>query len=279
MSPARQEAVLARATTVLFVPGDRPERFAKAAASEAELVVIDLEDAVSPDAKPAARAAAASWLAELDPSERGRWLARVNAAGTPWHEQDLQAVGAGAVILPKAHAGAALTAAAARGPVVALIETAVGVLGAQAVAETPGVARIAFGSFDLAGELGVDPADTTALAAARAALVLASAAAELPGPIDGVHGALDDEAGLAAETALARRLGFTGKLCIHPRQLAPVAAGMTPGQDELAWAERVIAAAETTEHGGVAVVDGAMVDPPVLARARRLVARAPAARP
>ncbi|MFG3618651.1 HpcH/HpaI aldolase/citrate lyase family protein [Nocardia sp. NPDC047654] len=273
------------ASTLLFVPADRPERFAKAAAANPGLVVLDLEDAVAPDAKDAARENAVAWI------EAGNECAvRINAAATVWHAEDLAALTPlrCAIVLPKADIEvldgvvATLTDARAsspyrpkaggsRHPLLALIETAAGVLHSTAIAATPGVERLAVGTFDLAAELGVDPTDREALAGTRHALVLASAAAGLPGPIDGVTGAVDD-AGLVEDDArYGKRLGFTGKLCIHPRQLVPVATAFRPTEDEQAWARKIFAA--ITDTSGVAVVDGAMVDKPVLDRARRILAQ------
>jgi citrate lyase subunit beta / citryl-CoA lyase len=257
-----------RARSLLFVPGDRPERFDKATASGADLVVIDLEDAVAPEAKEFARQQAAAHAAAGH-----RAAVRINAVGTPWHEGDVAALagsGAAVVMLPKAIAGPGLGALGRTGAsVIALVETAAGILDARAVASTPGVCRLAFGSFDLAAELGIDPLDEQALLAARTALVLGSAAAGLPAPVDGVRARIDDDAGLRAEAEAARRLGFTGKLCIHPRQVPIVRAAFAPTADQVAWARRVVSAAD----GGraVAAVDGSMVDKPVLDRARRVL--------
>lgn len=261
------------AVTWLFVPGDRPERFAKAAAAGADLVVLDLEDAVAPDVKDTARADVADWL------DRAEVLCavRVNATA-PLLDADLAALAGSAprlVMLPKAEDPALVADVVARLPrgsrVVALVETARGVLTAPAVAAVPGVERLAFGSFDLAAELGVDPDHGPAMATARGALVLASAAAGLAAPVDGVTGAVDDAQRLAADVATSRALGFAAKLCIHPRQVPAVAEAFAPSADERAWAERVLAGAG---DNGVAVVDGRMIDKPVVDRARRVLATA-----
>jgi citrate lyase subunit beta/citryl-CoA lyase len=264
--------LLEAARTLLFVPGDRRERFAKAAAAGADLVVIDLEDAVSPSAKDAARAHAQTHLRGT-----GTAAVRVNAVGTPWHDADLAALAGtdAMVMLPKAEPGDALTSVADGGfPLLALVETAAGVLGAGAIAATPGVRRLAFGSFDLAAELGVDPLDRGSMLAARSALVLGSAAAGLPGPVDGVWASVVNDDGLREEAVAARRLGFTGKLCIHPRQVRGVRSAFVPSADELRWARQVIAAVDAgddTSGTGVRMVDGAMVDRPVIDRARRMI--------
>lgn len=264
------------ARTLLFVPGSRPERFPKALAAGADLVVVDLEDAVAPAAKDDARSAVVDWLSTLSLGDAGQVVVRINAADTPWHGADLDAMAGrtAGVIVPKAVAGSALEEAGRRTPVVALVETATGVLDARDVARTAGVVRLAFGSFDLAAELGVDPLDADALRAARSAVVLASADAGLAGPVDGVHAAVDDVDALTAETAAARRLGFAGKLCIHPRQVAVVASVLRPSEEEIAWAERILAATPDADERGVVTVDGRMVDKPVIDRARRIAASA-----
>lgn len=260
------------AATLLFVPGDRPERFAKAAASGADLVVLDLEDAVASERKDAAREHVAKWV-----GEGHECAVRVNPAGTPWHDEDLVALVRHrcAVMLPKADDPSVVRAAAGvLGMVrslIVLVETARGVLGAREIATVPNVRRLAFGSFDLAAELGVNPTDRDALASARGALVLASAAAGLPGPIDGVTGDLHDPDRLTDDVCYARRLGFTGKLCVHPKQVATVAVALRPSKNEVCWARSVLDAA-TAE--GVASVDGQMVDKPVLDRAQRILRKA-----
>jgi citrate lyase subunit beta/citryl-CoA lyase len=261
------------ALTWLFVPGDRPERFAKAAVAGADVVVLDLEDAVAPEAKDVARDEVAAWL------DRAGVLCavRVNAAALLL-DADLAALAGSVprlVMLPKAEDHALVAEVVARLPrgssVVALVETARGVLEAPVVAAVPGVERLAFGSFDLAADLGVDPDHAPAMATARGALVLASAAAGLAAPVDGVTGTVDDALRLAADVAASRALGFGGKLCIHPRQVAAVAEAFAPSADELAWAGRVLAGAG---DNGVAVVDGRMIDKPVVERARRVLAAA-----
>lgn len=271
-SPAVPE-VARTAVTWLFVPGARPERFAKAAAAGADVVVLDLEDAVAPEAKDTARAAVADWLARADVP----CAVRVNATA-PLLDADLAALDGSAprlVMLPKSEDPSLVADVVARLPrdsrVVALVETARGVLAAPAVAAVPGVERLAFGSFDLAAELGVDPDHAPAMATARGALVLASAAAGLPAPVDGVTGAVDDAGRLAADVAASRALGFGAKLCIHPRQVAAVAEAFAPSADELAWAGRVLAG---SGDNGVAVVDGRMIDKPVVERARRVLVTA-----
>ncbi|OXM75287.1 MULTISPECIES: HpcH/HpaI aldolase/citrate lyase family protein [Amycolatopsis] len=260
---------LAGARSFLFVPGHRPDRFAKAAASGCDLVVLDLEDAVGPDRKADAREHVRSWL---DDGQRA--VVRINAPGTPWSGDDLSAVAgrAAAVMVPKAEDRAVLDAIARRSgaALIPLIETALGVASAVEVCRADAVVRPAFGSIDLAAQLGVDPASHAALQHARSAVVLAAAAAGCGAPVDGVTTVLDADTVLRDDLAHAAELGFTGKLCIHPRQVPLVNDAFTPSAAEVRWAEEVLASAT---DGSVGVHDGRMVDRPVILRARAILAR------
>ncbi|MGW2616668.1 HpcH/HpaI aldolase/citrate lyase family protein [Streptomyces sp. NPDC001500] len=258
------------ARSLLFVPGHRPDRFDRAARSGADVVIIDLEDAVAAEAKDRARDNAAAWLALGN-----RAIVRINAPGTPWSGADLRvAADHGCpVMVPKAEDPAVLADLAARTrgrcDLVPLVETALGVERAHEVCAAPGVARAAFGNVDLAARLGIAQDDHTALAHARSRLVLASAAAGISPPVDGVTTAVRDMDTLSADIAHARRLGFTGKLCVHPCQLLSVTEGFAPSAEEVQWARAVLAAGDS-----VTTVDGQMVDKPVLERARRVLALA-----
>jgi citrate lyase subunit beta/citryl-CoA lyase len=277
-APAR-----ALARTFLFVPADRPERHARALATGAGGVIVDLEDAVAPERKTSARAGLAASFAALPPQQRARLLVRINAAGTPWHDDDCAQVGALAaqgliagVVLPKAERAADLSRIAqAIGPagvLVPLIESVAGLDAVDALAAAPQVLRLAFGNLDFQADLGLAcDADEAELVPVRLALLMASRRAGLPAPIDGVTADWRDAARLAADTARARRGGFGAKLCIHPEQVAPVHAALGPGADELAWARRVIDAIASA-GGGVVSLDGKMVDAPVVRLAERLLA-------
>ena len=266
-------AVVAR--TLLFVPGNQPERFAKAAATAADLVIVDLEEAVPDESKETARETVAQWL-----SADGRAAVRVNSAKSVHYQQDVTALaglpGLRAVVVPMADDPAALAVLHKRlGPdveIVALIETALGLVRAVELASAPGVSRLAFGHLDFAADIDSSIEDE-AMLMARSSLVVASKAAGLPGPIDGVTTALDDPAVSGADAARARRLGFAGKLCIHPSQVGAVNAAFTPNVDEIAWAHRII---EASTAGGAVRVDGHMVDAPVIIKARAILARAEA---
>jgi len=281
--PSTHQAI-ARATTFLFVPATRPERIGKALASGAGAVVVDLEDAVAPGEKAAARTALLAAVKALEPAQRARLLVRTNAAGTPWHTDDVAAVaacvalGLAGAMLAKAESAAVLAAVArALGPqglLVPLVESNAGLDALDALAQAPQVVRLAFGHLDFQVDLGMEcAADEAELLPVRLALVRASRRAGLAAPVDGVTTATDDLQRLAEDTARSRRMGFGGKLCIHPAQVAPVQAAFAPDPAALIWARRVLD--EAPAHGGAVFrLDGRMVDAPVLALAARLVARA-----
>ncbi|MFJ2690145.1 HpcH/HpaI aldolase/citrate lyase family protein [Pseudomonas sp. NPDC087336] len=270
---------LGRARTFLFVPANRPERISKALASGTDVVVVDLEDAVAPVDKPAARLALTTWL-DANPDERV--VVRINAADTLWHEQDLVAcrhIGIAGVMLPKADNAAQVQHAfgVSGKPVLCIVETVQGVDGLAHIAAAPGCARLMFGKLDLAVELDLipdesDPEELVFLPW-RALLVLASRREGLPAPVDGVFTAIGDQAGLATYAARARRHGFSGQLLIHPSQVSEAAAAFTPSAQDIAWAQSVCRLAEAA-GGGVVVLDGRMIDAPVMARARNVLALA-----
>lgn len=254
----------------LFAPGHRPDRFAKAAASGAHEIVLDLEDAVAPDAKAAARDAVAAWL-----RGGGQGLVRINAADTPWYEEDLamlQAVAGVGVMLPKADA-LSLTHTAAALPgrtLVALLETVCGFMDLAAVVQVPGLSRIAFGSVDFGVDSGMaDEAD--AMTPVRSQIVLHSRAAGLTAPVDGVSVNFSDPKQMHADAMRSRQLGYGGKMCIHPAQVDAVHRAFAPTDEERAWAGRVLAAFKASA-GAATAVDGKMVDLPVVERARRIAA-------
>ncbi|OZC63044.1 hypothetical protein CH306_28305 [Rhodococcus sp. 15-725-2-2b] len=267
------DSTISDARTLLFVPGDKPERFDKAVHSGADLTVLDLEDAVGSTDKASARVNTVRY------SSGGIHVAiRINDASTPHFRDDMDAVMAleCTVVLAKSTAESVttLTKALPTHRVIALIETARGVLDAGAIAETAGVARLALGAIDLAAELGVDPNRSPLIDRARSDLAYASAAAGLPGPIDGVTPSIGDDAALDHDIARAQEFGFTGKLCIHPRQIEATHSAMAPTDAEVAWARRILGEAADPSNGSVFTVDGCMVDKPVMDRARAIAARA-----
>ena len=261
---------LETAAVFLFVPADRPERFAKALASGADAVVIDLEDGVAPAERVGARASVER-AADQIAGAACPVILRVNASGTEHHAPDLavsrRAAFAG-VMLAKAEDpdDARRLSDAVSLPVLALIESARGLALARAMASAG--ARLAFGSIDFAADLGC--AHTReALLAARSELVLASRLAGLPAPVDGVTTDIRAAALVADDMRHAVDLGMGGKLLIHPAQIEPARLGLAPTAEEVRWAERVLAAG----HDGATTVGGTMVDPPVRLRAKQVLRR------
>ena len=267
---------LALARSFLFLPADRLERLPKALGSGAHAVILDLEDAVAQAHKLSARKALAGHWATLDEPSRARLLVRINAAGTPWHEADveqLQALpGLGGVVLPKAESPADLRRLASLLPglpLVPLVESAEGLAALDLIARADGVLRLAFGHLDFQADLGMScESDESELVPVRLALVMASRRAGLAAPIDGVTASLQDANRLEQDCRRARRCGFGAKLCIHPSQVEPANRLLGPTGEERAWAKRVLEAAVASGEGAFRF-EGAMVDAPVLARARR----------
>jgi len=259
-------ARISAARTFLFVPGDRPDRFDKAVASEADIVILDLEDAVAPGAKNMARKAIGDWLRAGNSA-----VVRINAAGSAWFEEDLQLSTCSSLLgfmLPKAEMEPALDRVATMKPVVALIENAIGVCDVRAIARLPGVVRLAFGTIDLALDLGT--ASDELLATIAVQLVLASRAGGVASPIDGVTTDFKDAALVEEAMREARSRGFGAKLCIHPAQLPAVRRAFAPSPEALARARQIVAADQAS--GGAAVaLDGQMVDKPLVAQAYRVL--------
>lgn len=263
--------------SALFVPATRPDRIPKALATGADAVIVDLEDAVAEGLKAQARADLEAFLA-TDPS--ARVLVRINAPGHAQQAEDLKLCAAHpgviGMLLPKVESADQVAAIAAAGkPVWPIVESARGLAGLAEIAAAAGVERLSFGALDLALDLGLasgTPAAERILDQARYALLLHSRLANLAPPLDSVFPDIKNLHGLAQAVADARDMGFGGLLCIHPSQVAVVHDTLMPGADELAWAQRVLAAGAS--DGGVFVVDGQMVDAPVVGRARCLLQRA-----
>ncbi len=274
-------AALIVARSFLFVPANRPERYAKALASGAGAVIIDLEDAIAPGDKPSASLQLGVTFADVPMADRARLLVRINASGTNWHSADLALacklahLGLAGVVLPKAespdqlaHLAASVGQACALLP---MIESAAGLEAINQIARSPQVARLLFGNLDFQVDLGMACGpDEAELQPVRMALVLASHRAGLAPPVDGVTAATGDLAQVRKDAERSRRSGFGARLCIHPAQVAVVNAALAPTAAELDWAQRVLRASSDTP-GGVFTLDGRMVDAPVLLLARRLL--------
>lgn len=256
----------------LFVPGDRPERLDKACAAGADAVIVDLEDAVAPERKVAAREVVAGWLAG-----GGRACVRVNGTDTIWFEDDcalLQHPGVAAAVLPKAERAEQLALLAEYGrpglPLLPIVETAAGLCSARALAQAPGVARLVFGSVDFQLDCGI-LGDSEELLYARSELVIASAAARIDAPVDGVTVTIHHLDQLQADTRRARQLGFGAKLCIHPKQVTSVNQGFLPDEQEVAQARAIVSAVEAAAGVGAINLNGKLIDRPVIERARRIL--------
>ena len=253
----------------LFVPANRADRFEKAAASGADAVILDLEDAVADQDKHRARSLLRCDFTNLPV------IVRINASGSSWHEQDLAAVMSlpvAAVMLPKSEdpqrVGQVCRVLKNHAPLWALIESAQGLSSARAIAALEGVSRLVFGSIDFCADLGCAHLPDILLPA-RSELVLASRLAGIAAPIDGITAQLENQDEIFRDACHSRALGMGGKLCVHPRQIAEVRRAFAPTEEEIGWANRVLSSA----HGAVAV-DGEMVDEPVKLRARAVLANA-----
>ena len=262
--------------TYLFVPGDRPDRYGKALAAGADAVIVDLEDAVAAENKAGARKSLADWAQRERGLAATLWV-RVNAAGSADFKDDLAAIaraGAMGVVLSKVESAAhvaAVRGAVPQARVMALIESARGVAALREICAAPGIERLGFGSLDYAMDLGLS-GDERGLIEPASRMAIASRVAGIASPVAGVTTALDDAAALRRDLDFARAVGFGAKLCIHPKQVAPVREAFAPTPAEVEWARRVIDA--TSSVAGAVQVDGRMVDRPVILRAREILERA-----
>jgi citrate lyase subunit beta/citryl-CoA lyase len=271
--------------SVLFSPGDRPELMRKAPTTGADAVVFDLEDAVTPETKSEARAAVRDVLADLD-APGVEVCVRVSPAGRGGGA-DLDVIldgpGPDALVLPKVRGADDVRdlsdLAAERDadlPVLALVETAAGILHAEAIAAAEPTDALVFGAEDLAADIGATRTDEgTEVLHAREHVVLAASAAGADA-IDTLYTDFEDIDGLRAEAAFARDLGYDGKLAIHPAQIDPINRAFTPEQSKIEWARRILEARESADSG-VFAVGGEMVDAPLVAQAERVRERARAA--
>jgi citrate lyase subunit beta / citryl-CoA lyase len=259
------------AQSYLFVPGSKPERFDKALGSGADAVIIDLEDAVEPAAKEAARDAIAAWVSRKYPV-----LVRINARSTPWFEADAALgalAGVAGIVLPKAESAddvcATLAIARRRVPIYPLIESALGMWNVEEIARAPCVKRLMFGTLDFIADMGMTD-DGVPLNHHRSRLALVSRVVGIESPVDGVTPDIQDDERIARDAFNGKQLGFGAKLCIHPKQVEAVHRCYRPSDDEVRWAKRVVDAMRAS-NGGVVTVDGKMVDRPVLLRATQIV--------
>lgn len=269
--------------SVLYIPASKVRALDKARGLATDAIIFDLEDAVAPDEKAAARETLAAELKAGGYGHRAR-IVRINGLDTEWGADDARAVAAmecDAVLLPKVDGRADIEALAALVPglpIWCMIETPRGVLNALEIADCPEVAGFVMGTNDLAKEIGCDTGgDRMPMLAALQTCLMAARAAGIV-CVDGVYNAFKDDAGLEAECEQGRDMGFDGKTLIHPAQVAIANAAFAPSQAEIELARRQIDAFEAAEREGqgVAVVDGSIVENLHAATARHILARAEA---
>lgn len=269
---------LSYAQAFLFVPADRPERFDKALQTKAHAIIIDLEDAVSLANKAQARVNLAQSLPNLLSVYRDRIIVRINAFGTPQFDEDVALVNAlfvAAVMLPKAESASQLdtlkNAIAKDAVIIPMIESAHGIDQLTPIAAHPATLRLALGNIDAQAELGLscDPQETELLPL-RFQMNLVSKLADIAPPIDGVTIDIHAQHTLLADTQRAKRIGFSGKLCIHPAQINTVITTFLPTQEEIQKAQLIVQA-DAKALGGVVQLDGRMIDRPVVLLAQRIL--------
>ena len=268
-------AGLSNLRSLLFAPGSDERKLMRALESDADGVVADLKDAVAAAEKDAARSLVVRLMGS--PETRAARIVRVNGTDTEHWERDaeaLEGLDLDAIVLPKATPEAVDALGSIGPPLIAIVETALGVRLAYETAARMRVAALALGAADLGAELRLEPRkDGLEVLFARSSLVVDSAAAGIRPPFDVVHLDTRDDAGLEEESRLARSLGMGGKLCIHPAQIEVVNRVFAPDEEQLEWARRVVAAYEdgVKDGKGAIALDGEMIDLPVVVRARRLL--------
>lgn len=260
----------------LFVPATRPDRFAKAVGSNAGIVIVDLEDAVAPPDKIAARralVAAAEDMRLACDAAACDFFVRVNAPQTQWHEDDVVACSAlpiHGVLVPKPESASQVTAlgrAMGNKRIHLLMETLRAFHNIEELANTPQVERLMLGCVDLMLELCVDD-DGEPLHYFRTLLAMHSRLAGLQPPMDGVCLSLDDKDQLRREIERAKRFGFAAKACIHPSQVATVNSCFLPNEEEVAYARRLL---QFCADGRATAFEGQLVDAPLVNRAKRVL--------
>jgi len=274
------ETTLAFCTNFLFVPGTRPDRFLKALNSGAGGVIIDLEDAVGVDDKEKARGLVRQAWTDFSDPQKKQLVIRINAPGTQFYGADLalaEEINAPCLLIPKSESRAQINGAAQILPttaIIPMIETALGLDCLKEIANAQQVLRLALGNLDLQADLGmVCDEQESELLTARFQLVFQSRVAEIAPPIDGVTPSTTDENRISADAVRAKRMGFGGKLCIHPNQISLVRKAFEPSAAEIEWAQRVVQA-DQDSHGGAVKLDGRMIDRPVVLLAQRTLSKA-----
>lgn len=273
-----------RLRSLLFAPAVRPDLLAKMPATGADAVVIDLEDATPPDAKDIGRSQLAQFVPEL--AARVPVLVRINEPSSPWYRDDIAALPSGltAVVIPKVERPSDLTSAAADldsvgcdAPILAGIETAQGVADSRTLLAHPRIVAAYFGAEDYIADMGgVRTSSNVEVLMARSTVALSARLANVVA-IDQVVADFHDDTRFRTECLEARAMGFAGKLCIHPAQVALANEGFVPSPAEIERAQQLLAAYADAQARGLASIafDGQMVDEPVAEQARQLLAQVP----
>lgn len=272
-------STLCAARSFLFVPANRPERFAKALASGADAVILDLEDSVPLAGKAEARDTLRQAWPQLQQAACAVVI-RINSPDTEWGQQDLSGLqglsGLAGIMVPKcegAHNLQRVAQAFAGVPSLPIIESALGYLALREIAQAPQVGRLVVGHIDFLADTGMNVGeDQRELDSLRFEVAMCTRLGKLAPAVDGVTVSVDDEALIRADTERALRFGFGAKLCIHPRQVPVVHATLAPTPTQIEWAQRVLAAMQAS-NGSAAQLDGKMVDLPVVLQAQRLLER------
>jgi len=274
--------------SLLYCPGDDREMMAKAIETDADVVVFDLEDAVAPAAKAQAREAVVETLADLDEPSPAVWV-RINPPDRNGADDvaalwDGDASNLDCVVLPKAEKPGTVatlrdrlrTAGVDHVGIVPLVETATGLLAVEEVSAAPGVVAVAYGDQDYTADVGATVTDDKTESLYARQRVVAAAGAAGVDALDTVYTDFEDADGLREQAATVVDFGFDGKLAIHPSQVEVINEAFTPDPDDVEWAETVIAKHERVgeEDRGAFTVDGQMIDPPLVERARTILERA-----
>lgn len=271
--------MLASARSFLFVPANRPERFAKALASGADAIVLDLEDSVPVAGKAAARAAICQAWPQLQQAGCAVVI-RINSPATEWGQQDLNGLqglpGLAGIMVPKCEGAQTLQRVAQAFAGVAslpIIESALGYLALREIAQAPQVSRLVVGHIDFLADTGMHCSeDQRELDSLRFEVAMCTRLGNLAPAVDGVTVSVDDERLIRTDTQRSLRFGFGAKLCIHPKQVPVVHATLAPTTAQVEWAQRVLAAMAAS-NGSAVQLDGKMVDLPVVLQAQHLLAR------
>jgi citrate lyase beta subunit len=265
--------------SLMFTPGTHAERLLKSLNSEADALIWDIEDAVHPDDKPAAREVIQEVLEKMEGTPAKPIFIRINQIGTPWFEDDARLAGhphVRGIVLPKTEKAAdveqALKLMGRNGELIALIETAVGIRDLQDILESPYITGVALGAVDLAVDLNLELTDSGAeLLYAKSRIVTLARAAGVQGIFDSVFPDFQNSESLRTRACMTKTTGFNGQMCIHPVQIPIIHEVYTPNPLDVDWAKRVINALKNEAKGlGVFTVDGKMVDRPVIERAKQI---------